>query len=255
MLLLLSSTLLTVTPTASRAATSATSSAASPVVLTEVTRETLAEQAMLTGTTVPTRRAELSPKVDGLVTELFVDEGAMVRQGDPILALDERLAVLDATADEARMQEAEASHRDAVRVRDELRELKRGRHASAGEMLSAEAQVERTEALLAAARANLARSRELQTRHRLSAPFDGMVVSKQVEIGEWAKRDEAAVELVALDRLRIRANLPQTAFARVRRGATAQVRFDALPDRMFSGEVFARVARGDERSRSNIPRE
>ncbi len=228
----------------------ATGLASNPVVLAEVKRETMAEQATLTGTTVPTRRAELSPKVDGLVTELFVDEGSLVRQGDPILVLDDRLAALDVTADEARMQEAEASHRDAVRVRDELEELKRGRHASKAEMLSAEAQVDRTEALLAATRANLARSRELQLRHRLSAPFDGMVVAKQAEVGEWVKRDEAAVELVALDRLRIRATLPQTAYARVRGGAAAQVRFDALPERVFTGEVFARVARGDERSRT-----
>jgi hypothetical protein len=58
-----------------------------------------------------------------------------------------------------------------------------------------------------------------------------MMVSRAVEVGEWAKRDEAAVELVALDRLRIRATLPQADYARVSRGARAEVSFDALPGR------------------------
>jgi RND family efflux transporter MFP subunit len=232
------------------AATPLPGRAASPVILAEVTQETFSEQATLSGTALPARHADLSPKVDGLVTELFVDEGTLVREGDPILALDDRLAAQDVAADAARVQEAEAGWRDAVRVRDELRELKRGRHASEAEMLAAEAQVDRTAALLAAARASLARSEELKRRHRLRAPFDGMIVAKHAEVGEWVKRDEAAVELVALDRLRIRATLPQAAFARVQTGAAARVRFDALPDRTFTGEVFARVASGDERSRT-----
>jgi RND family efflux transporter MFP subunit len=77
-----------------------------------------------------------------------------------------------------------------------------------------------------------------------------MVVSRAVEVGEWAKRDQPAVELVALEQLRIRATLPQADYTRVSRGARAEVSFDALPGRTFPGEVFARVASGDERSRT-----
>ncbi len=223
---------------------------ASPVTLAEVSIETLSEQAVLTGTSIPWRRAELSPRVEGLVIELFVDEGDLVAAGDAILALDARLAELEVEAAAARVREAEAAHADAIRVRDELLELKRGRHASETEIQSAIARVDMAAASLSGERAALARTRELVQRHRLAAPFDGMVVAKQVEVGEWVKRDEAAVELVAMDKLRIRALLPQRDYARVTQGAPATIRFDALPDRDFTGEVLARIARGDERSRS-----
>jgi RND family efflux transporter MFP subunit len=223
---------------------------AAPVTLAEVREETLREQAVLSGTTIPQRRAELSPKVDGLVTELFVDEGSLVQAGDPILTLDDRLEVHAVDAAEARVQEAEASHRDAERIRDELLRLKQGRHASETDIRSAEARVDMTAAALAAERAALARAEEVQRRHRLTAPFAGMVVSRAVEVGEWAKRDQPAVELVALEQLRIRATLPQADYTRVSRGARAEVSFDALPGRTFPGEVFARVASGDERSRT-----
>ncbi len=222
----------------------------SPVTLAEVRTETLSEQAILTATSIPWRRTKLSPRVEGLVNELFVDEGTFVQAGDPILILDVRLAELEVAAAQARVAEAEAAYDDAVRVRDELLELKKGRHASETEIQSAIARVEMSAAALSGARATLARMRELEDRHRLAAPFAGMVVAKHVEVGEWLLRDEAAIELVAMDRLRIRAVLPQRDYVRVRRGASATVRFDALPDQELTGEVLARVALGDERSRS-----
>ncbi|WP_296898737.1 efflux RND transporter periplasmic adaptor subunit [Thiohalocapsa sp.] len=221
-----------------------------PVTLAEVQREVLREQAVLSGTTIARRRAALSPKVDGLVTELFVDAGSRVAAGDPVLVLDDRLEAHNVEAAAARVQEAEASHQDAIRIRDELLRLKEGRHASETDIRSAIARVDMTAAALAAEQAALAQAREVKRRHRLTAPFAGMIVSRNVEVGEWAKRDEAAVELVALDVLRIRATLPQTDFPRVARGASAAVRFDALPERTFRGEVFARVASGDPRSRT-----
>jgi len=222
----------------------------SPVTLAEVTTETLREQVALSGTTEASRRAALSPRVEGLVTELFVDEGDVVEQGAAMLQMDARLAELDAEAAAARVQEAEARHGDAIRIRDELLSLKKGRHASETETQSAIANVEMTAAALSAERAALSRARELVQRHALAAPFAGMVVAKQVEVGEWVQRDDAAVELLALNRVRIRANLPQRDYARVVAGAKAQVRFDALPEREFVGEVLARIASGDERSRS-----
>ena len=223
---------------------------ARPVTLAEVKREVLREQAVLTGSTIPWRRAELSVRVDGLVTELFVDEGTMVAVGDPILTLDARLAEHDQAAAAARLREAEARHKDAIRVRDELLRLKRGRHASETETQSAIAQVEIAAAAMRGDQATLARARELVARHRLGAPFAGMVVTKHVEVGEWAKRDRAAVELVALDKLRIRAVVPQRDYGRIAPGAQASIRFDAFPKRRFDGTVLARVARGDDRSRT-----
>ncbi len=232
------------------AAQAAPGQAPRPVTLAEVKREVLNEQARLTGSTIPWRRAELSVRVDGLVTELSVDEGSIVSTGDPVLVLDARLAEHDAATAEARLREAEARHKDAIRVRDELLKLKRGRHASETETQSAIAQVDITAAAMAGERAALARARELIARHGLSAPFAGMVVAKHVEVGEWAKRDQAAVELVALEKLRIRAIVPQRNYGRVRPGAPASIRFDAFPERRFHGTVMARIAQGDDRSRT-----
>lgn len=222
----------------------------SPVTLAAVEREQLRAEAELTGTSVALRRAELSPRVEGLVIELQVDEGSVVESGDPIMTLDARLAEIEASSAEARVAEAEARQRDAVRVRDELLRLKQGQHASKTDIEAAIAQVAIADAGLRGAQAELERARELIARHRLSAPFAGVVVAKLVEVGEWVQNDAAAVELLELDRIRVRATLPQRDYTRVEPGAKARLRFDALPQQVFVGEVAARVAYGDERTRS-----
>lgn len=224
--------------------------APSPVTLADVMRESLQEQAVLTGTAEPLREAELSTRIDGLVTRLLVDEGDTVEAGQPILELDARLAELEVEAARARVEEARARHDDAIRRRDELLELKKGRHASETDIQSAIANVDMTAAALSAERAALSRAEELRDRHRLSAPFAGIIAAKHVETGEWVQRDEAAVELVSLDTLRIRATLPQRDYVRVGAGADVTLRFDALPDRDFPGRVLTRVASGNVNTRS-----
>lgn len=221
-----------------------------PVTLAEVERASWRAEVELTANSIALRRAELSPRVAGLVNELYVDEGDAVAAGDPILQLDDRLARLESDRTAARVAEAEARWRDAVRVRDELQRLEQGRHASRTEIEAAIAEVEIAEAALTAARAEHEHALELLARHRLEAPFDGMIVHKAVERGEWVQQDAAAVELLEIDRVRVRASLPQRDYARVNRGAAVRLRFDALPEEEFTGEVGARIAAGDPRSRS-----
>jgi RND family efflux transporter MFP subunit len=220
------------------------------VTLAEVTREILLERVSLSATAEPRHQALLSPRVDGLVTRVLVDEGSRVAKDDPILELDARLAEIAVVAGEARVREAEARHRDAIRVRDELMRLEAGRHASATSIDSAVAQVEIAAAALARERAELERLRELRARHLLSAPFSGMIVARRAEVGQWVQQDDGVVELAAMDSVRVRAPLPQRYFPRVAMGAPVLVRFDALPGSPLEGRVLARVPRGNASTRS-----
>jgi RND family efflux transporter MFP subunit len=224
--------------------------APSPVTLVEVTRKNLRQEVQLSGSSIPWQRVLLSPRVEGLATRMFVDVGAWVKRGDPVLELDTRLADIEIDVAQARVAAAEAKQRDALRKRDELVRLKKNRHASETAIESAIADLEIATADLTRERAELERARELRERHRVFAPFAGMVVSKQVEVGQWVKQDDTVVELVEMDTLRVQAPLSQRYYPLVTVGAKARVKFDALPDREFSGKVFARVALGNEASRS-----
>jgi RND family efflux transporter MFP subunit len=221
-----------------------------PVTLVEVTETQMLPEARLFGSSVPWRRVLLSPRVAGLVGEVLVDTGDWVQAGDPILRLDARLADIAVDMAQAKVAAVQARHRDALRKRDELMVLKQDRHVSETAIETAVTEVAVTRADLSREQAELARASELRERHEVTAPFGGMVVEKFAEVGQWLQQDDPVVELVELDTLRIRATLPQSDYPLVRVGADARVRFDAMPDRVYSGKVIARVALGSDSSRS-----
>lgn len=77
------------------------------------------------------------------------------------------------------------------------------------------------------------------------SPFDGLVVSRNLEVGEWAAPGTAVVTVEDLSRLWVRLDVEETAIGRVRVGEGARVRVVALPDRQLRGRVIEVGAEGD----------
>ena len=72
---------------------------------------------------------------------------------------------------------------------------------------------------------------------RLTAPFDGVIVSRQAELGEVVAPGTPVVTLADLDHVWLRAYLNETDLGRVRLGQELLVRSDAYPGREFTGRV------------------
>lgn len=223
---------------------------ASPVVVTSVIQKQLQREVRLSGTSIPWRRVWLSPRVEGLVSKILVDDGSWLKAGENVFKLDTRLAKIEIEIAKARIDRVTAQLQDAQRRRDDLLKLKRNRHVSETAVESVLTEVEVATADLALAQAELAQAQELLQYHTVSAPFSGMVVNKQLEVGQWVKPGEDLVELLAIDTLRLRVLLPQRYFPLVTTGSKVRIRFDAIPEREFSGRVLARLALGNENSRS-----
>lgn len=111
-------------------------------------------------TLVASKRAEISPQVEGVVAEVFKDLGDPVAKGEPLLRLDDeeyRLAVEQARAELARAEAAVAEARARlVQVRSDsarARELRRQGVLSAGQFETQEAALRVAEAAVQAAHA------------------------------------------------------------------------------------------------------
>jgi HlyD family secretion protein len=71
----------------------------------------------------------------------------------------------------------------------------------------------------------LARDLEKTT---IRAPFDGFVVSKRTEVGEWLEAGGAVCELVAIGTVKVRADAPEATISFARPGAPASVEIEAI---------------------------
>lgn len=108
-------------------------------------------------------------------------------------------------------------------------------------------------AALAVARANVVvqqaavnRLAQLTGFEQITAPFDGVITSRLIDVGSLVTADaNSGTPLFSIDRtdvLRVRVYVPQTAYFGINDGDRATVTVPELPDRVFEGKV-ARNAR------------
>lgn len=208
----------------------------------------------LTGTMTAARHAELSPRVDGLVSTLHVDAGDRVAAGDVLLELDAELARHAQRRAEAAVTEARAALVEAERLIEEARPLIAERHLPETELARREADAELARARLAASEAAAAEQAELVRRHSLPAPFDGVIAARLTDVGEWVVRGTPVLELVSTEAVRLDVRAPQESFTRIGSDARVEVYPDALPGRSFPARLAARVPVGDSAARSFLVR-
>lgn len=214
----------------------------------------IAPQRRLSGSLIALHDAGLSLQQPGVVVSIAVEPGSSVRRGEELLRLDDELARLDAARASSALAEGRARADEARRVADERRVLAEQRNLPRTQADAATAEARIAAAAVARLEADLHLQQALIARHRLLAPFDGVIRGRHVDLGEWVQPGTAVLELVSNSDLRFDVRAPQELWGRVQVGDAATLRIDPLPDRRFDAVVESRVAAQDASSRSFLLR-
>lgn len=231
------------------------SNAPAPVITVEAVRTAdLEPELTLTGTVVSQRRAGLSTRAEGLVEEVLVDAGSVVEKGELLMRLDTRLAEIDLALVRAEIETARVQLADAVRQRDEVRDLAASGAFAKTEAASREAMVQTRETELAALRVREELQLERIERHKLVAPFAGSIGRKGTEEGEWVDTGATVFELVETDSLWFDIQVAQEFLPAVQASATATIMLDAHPRKKLDAKVDVVVPVQDPVSRTFLTR-
>lgn len=221
-----------------------------PVSVVEATTAPLSEEIPLTGSVTARRSSRISPKLDGFVAEVLVEEGDRVRAGEPLLKLDRVMAEIELSRAQAELDEAAARLKEAKRQRDEAGSLVDKKHIAKTAFDAAAAEVTINAAVVTRLEANIRRQQESLSRHTIGAPFDGVVSEKLVEVGQWVETSTPLVEVVEVQRVRVDVPVPQRYFSFVDVGTPVSIDFDAVPGRTFSATVSMKIPVGHETART-----
>ena len=222
----------------------------------------------LPGDTQAFARAAIFARATGYIAERRVDIGSRVKAGDILLRiaapeLDQQLAQAEAQAGQMRAQLLQAKAQvEQARANVNLANLTNNRtstlatqgwasrqnadNSQAGvlsqgaSLAAAEAGVKVAEANIKAQDATVDRLKALTSFKDVVAPFDGVVTTRSVDVGDLVKADGSGTALLGMDRddiLRISVNVPQNAAIGVRKGVVATIKVPQIPDRTFSGRV------------------
>jgi len=231
-------------------ATTATAQAApSSVRYTEVRIHQLHEMIRLQGDVVAVHRAVVASEVAGLVTDLVVREGTEVAKGAPLAQLRRKTFELARAATSAQLEEARA------RLDQSERRLARARRLFEGEVIG-ESDVDDTHsdraawaARVASLEAELSRTEDWLEHSTIRAPFAGVIVERYTDLGEWVSQGGRVVELLSLDELEVKVEVPERYYGRIKDGSPARVWFSNLGLEVNT-EIRSIVPLADPRART-----
>lgn len=93
------------------------------------------------------------------------------------------------------------------------------------------------EAQQSEAQASLAAANSLLKNSNVGAPFAGMVYSLPIKQGSFVNAGDLLLQLADLHKVRVRAFVDEPEIGRLRKGQTVELTWDALPGRIWKGEV------------------
>jgi membrane fusion protein (multidrug efflux system) len=219
----------------------------------------------LPGTLEPLHQAAIYARTSGYVKQWNADIGRTVHAGE-ILAvietpdLDQQLAQSSATLEQARsglqlakveQQRWAAMVKDSVVTVDEYDQKTQAAQAAA--------------ASVAAAQADVARLTALQSFEHVTAPFDGIVTGRNVDVGAFVQAGggtgnsmpsngsaapSSLFQMVQTDTVRVYITVPQSDATAIEPGQVADVRVQEFPNQVFVGRVVRTARAVDPQSRT-----
>jgi HlyD family secretion protein len=252
--------------------------------LSKVTRGDIAKSVVATGKIQPILKVELKSKASGLVEKLYVDINQHVHKGQVLAQLDQQEILAQVAAQKAQLAAAEANvvtYRENI-VQDKvnaeapdlpmyqqtyqrnlemlkqgivsqqaLENAQRDYLANKNKQAGAQAQIgvdaaklRQAQAQVQQAQASLDQLNEQLSYTTLTSPMDGVVLSRDVEVGDAVSSilvlgSTATLVMTLGDTTQVYVNgkMDEADIGNVYMGQPARIRVESFPSKVFNGKV------------------
>jgi RND family efflux transporter MFP subunit len=219
------------------------------------------------GYITPRRRATIAAKITGRVTGVFFDEGTRVKEGQLLATLDDsdykraldaaeadRNSTQAAIADlEVQLRNAEIELRRAEQLRDSGVQTQEALDNARTNADSLRAKIALAKVQVAAAETRIAVARQAVDNCTIRAPFPGIVVSKDAQVGEMVSPVSAGggftrtgiATIVDMKSNEIEVDVNESYIARVKEGQLVKATLDAFPNDPYDAKVRTVIPTAD----------
>ena len=219
------------------------------------------------GYVTPRREATVSSKVTGKVTEVLIEEGMIVKEGQVLARLDDTnirasldLAVAQLAAaksslgeTEARLEEAKKEHIRVVKLMTDKISTQSELDRAEAEVNSLQARLERQQVEVTVADRQLALWRQQLDDTIIRAPFSGVIVAKNAQPGEMISPMSAGgsftrtgiCTIVDMASLEVEVDVNESYINRVETGQPVEATLDSYPNWKIPAKVIAIIPTAD----------
>jgi HlyD family secretion protein len=220
-----------------------------------VSRGDIVDSVGATGTLQAVTSVQVGSQVSGIIAELNADFNSIVHKGQVIARLDPSLFQTQIEQAQANLLRAQADvERLKVAVDDAKTKLRRTEELAARKLVApqdletaqvnvraADAQLKSSQAQVTQAQASLNQNQVNLEHTVIAAPIDGIVVSRNVDIGQTvaASFQSPTLFIIAADltKMQVNASVDEADVGRIRPGQHVRFRVDAYPTDEFTGTV------------------
>ncbi|HTM24693.1 MAG TPA: efflux RND transporter periplasmic adaptor subunit [Vicinamibacterales bacterium] len=227
-----------------------------PTVSTlKVSRGDIVDAVGATGTLQAVTTVTVGTQVSGIVQDLYADFNSIVKKNAVIARLDPALLETAVETAKANLVNAQANlERQKVTLADANAKLARAKELNDRQLLTkadyetadatakqAEAQLKSTESQIVQAEAAVNKAKVDLDHTIITAPIDGIVISRNVDKGQTVASSMQAPTLFViaadLTKMQVNANIDESDVGRMRPGQDVTFRVDAYPTETFHGSV------------------
>jgi membrane fusion protein (multidrug efflux system) len=210
--------------------------------LVNVTEKALSSVAKLPGQLIPFNEVNLFPKVNGFVKQILVDRGSFVKKG-------QLLVILEAPEMESQLQAANSQYiraqENAVASKQKYERLKEAAKepgsVSPLDLDDANAKMKADQAMAQSERSSVAAVSTMQGYLRIYAPFDGMIIQRNVSPGALVSpgkaTDQPMLVLQDIHKMRLTVSIPENYVDKVDLKQPVTFIFNAMPGQAQTAQI------------------
>jgi len=207
-----------------------------------VAEKALSSNARIPGQLKPYNEVNIFPKVNGFVKSLYVDRGTIVRKGQLLMKLE-------APEMESQLQAANSKYlqaqENAVASKEKYQRLKQAAQepgsVSPLDLDNALSKMKADDAMARSEQSNVASVRAMQDYLNIRAPFDGMIVQRNVSPGALVSpgkgTDQPMLTLQDISKLRLEVYIPEDYVDKVDLNKPVSFTFNAMPGDVQTAKI------------------
>lgn len=208
----------------------------------------------LSGELKPYYSAQIYSKIDGLLKNRYVNLGDKVRKGQLLATIDAPVTDSDKISAESGLNAAQKALIEAEYklnyAKETFERYKNASNAISVQELkskeidynSAQMEYRIAKANVQTAQSQLRRASELKKYEEIAAPFDGIVTNYNVDAGSnivagGSSTSTVLFEISQVDKLRLRADIPQSYLNRIKNGEEIKFYVPEKPNKIYTGKI------------------
>lgn len=203
-------------------------------------RGELTETVTATGTIESVTQVDVGTQVTGIIDKLYADYNTVVTKGQLIAEIEKTLLQSDLTSAEANVESARLTYEYNLVNYNRDKALHDKQLISDYEFQTSKKELEVSKTAYDKAKADKVRAAKNLNYAEIYSPIDGIVISREVEVGQTVVSNMNVANLYTiadLDNMQVIGNVDEADIGQVKVGQAVTFSVDAYSDELFEGHV------------------